>query len=120
MKLIARCAVTLAAAAALAACGGGDDAGGTAGDGGGGGGGATELTLVDNEFRPAKLTVSSGAELELVNEGETIHNLTVTGIDTDVEAGENGSVTVGLDPGTYDMICKYHEAQGMTGKLTVQ
>lgn len=121
MKRFANFGLTVLAAGILAACGGGGDAGGQGGNGGEAGGGtAATLTMVDNEFQPADLTVSAGTELELVNDGQSIHNLTVEGIDEDVEAGQSSSVTIDLEPGEYDMVCEYHEAQGMEGTLTVQ
>ncbi|MFN2591029.1 MAG: cupredoxin domain-containing protein [Actinomycetota bacterium] len=120
MNRFARIGLSLAAAGILAACGGGGDAGDTGGTGADTGAGATTLTMVDNAFQPADLTVSSGAELELVNDGEAIHNLTVDGIDQDVEAGASSTVTIDLEPGEYRMVCEYHEAQGMEGTLTVQ
>lgn len=101
----------LAVTLLLAACGGG-----------GGGGGATTVAMVDNEFQPADLTFSSGAQIELVNEGQALHNLTVqdAGIDQDVEAGQSSRVTIELEAGEYPMSCKYHAAQGMEGTLTVE
>jgi len=99
----------------LGACGGG-------GDGGGGGGGAVTLTMVDNAFDPVDLTAPSGADVELVNEGAVVHNLTVEGseINVDVAAGESGTATLDLDPGDYRTFCVYHEAAGMEGTLTVE
>ncbi|HEX2030967.1 MAG TPA: cupredoxin domain-containing protein [Actinomycetota bacterium] len=122
MKRFAHMGVALAAAGILAACGGGGDAGGAQQRDGAetGGGAGTTLTMVDNAFEPAELTVSAGTEVELVNDGESIHNLTVDGIDEDVEAGQSSSVTIDLEPGEYRMVCEYHEAQGMEGTLTVQ
>ncbi len=120
MKRSAHLAMAVMAAGVLAACGGGDADGGQAGNGAETGGGATTLTMVDNEFQPVDLTVAVGTELELVNDGEAIHNLTVDGIDEDVDAGQSSSVTIDLEPGEYRMVCEYHEAQGMEGTLTVQ
>jgi plastocyanin len=116
MNKIARFSGILAAALILAACGGGGDTGD------GGGGGASTLTMVDNAFEPADLTVSSGTELQLSNEGQAPHTFTVQGdgIDEQVEAGQSSSVTIDLEPGDYDFICEFHEAQGMTGTLTVE
>jgi plastocyanin len=118
MTKIIRAGGILAAALVLGACGGGGDTGGD----GGGGGGASSLTMVDNAFEPADLTVASGTELQLANEGESPHTFTVQGdgIDEEVEAGQSSSVTIDLDPGDYDFICEFHEAQGMTGTLTVE
>jgi plastocyanin len=112
MTSIVRFAGVLATAVVLAACGGGGD-----GDGGGGG-----LTMVDNAFQPDALTVSSGDSVEVTNDGEALHNITITeaDIDEDVEAGQSTTITVELDPGEYELFCEYHEAQGMTGTLTVE
>ncbi|HWC32904.1 MAG TPA: cupredoxin domain-containing protein, partial [Actinomycetota bacterium] len=102
----------------LSACGGGDAGGDAGGETGGdtAGGGAT-LTMVDNAFEPADATFTSGEEIELVNDGEALHNLTVegSGIDEDVEAGQSSTVAVDLDPGEYAMFCEYHRAAGMEG-----
>lgn len=119
MRSIVRSSGLVAVAFLLAACGGGD--GGGNGDGGGGGDAAT-LTLVDNEFQPADLTVSSGTELTLSNEGQNPHTFTVADaeIDEQVEAGQSSSTTIDLDPGTYDFVCEFHESAGMTGTLTVE
>jgi plastocyanin len=116
MNRIVRTGGILAAALMLSACGGGGDTGD------GGGAGASTLTMVDNAFEPADLTVSSGTELQLSNEGEAPHTFTVQGdgIDEEVEAGQSSSVTIDLEPGDYDFICEFHEAQGMTGTLTVE
>jgi plastocyanin len=113
MRSILRFGGVLSAALLLAACGGGGDTGG--------GGGAT-LTMVDNEFQPADLTVAAGTELQLSNEGQAGHTFTVTdgGIDEQVEAGQTSTATIDLDPGTYDFVCTFHESTGMTGTLTVE
>jgi plastocyanin len=116
MTSIVRLAVVLASALTLAACGGGGDAGGD-GDGGGGG-----LTMVDNAFEPGSLTVSSGDSVDVSNDGEALHNITIADadIDEDVQPGQSTSITIELDPGDYEMICEYHEGQGMTGTVTVE
>jgi plastocyanin len=108
----------VAAALVLAACGGGEEGGGgTSAEGGG----ATSLSMVDNAFEPGTLTVSSGATVEVSNDGEAPHNITVEGqgIDEDVEAGQSASVTFDLEPGDYTMFCEYHRDAGMEGTLTV-
>ncbi len=93
----------------------------TADDGEDGDSGETRIAMEDNVFVPATLTVAAGAELELDNEGENPHTFTIeeAGIDVEVPAGENGETTVDLDPGSYEFICRFHEAQGMTGTLEV-
>jgi plastocyanin len=119
MTNIGRTALTLGVALALGACGGGGD---TTGDTGDGATGASSVSMVDNAFEPSSLSVSSGGEVELTNDGESPHTFTVEGntIDEEVEPGASSSVTIDLDPGTYDVICRFHEAQGMTGTLTVE
>jgi plastocyanin len=101
------------AALLLAACGG---------DGNGGGGGTATLSTIDNAFQPASLTVSAGAELELTNDGQSLHNLTIEGTDVsqDVEAGQSATVSVDIDAGDYTMFCEYHRAIGMEGTVSVQ
>lgn len=98
------------------ACGGG---GGE--DGGGDGGTATDtVTMVDNAFEPTDPLVSSGDTLDLVNEGAATHTFTIEaeGIDEQVEAGADATVTISLDPGMYDFDCSFHPE--MTGTLTVE
>lgn len=101
-----------------AACGGDD--GGDAGSNGGGD--AVTLTAAELAWDPSSLTASSGGSIEVVNEDEAEHNLTIeeAGIDEDVEGG--GSVTVdlaGVEPGSYDFVCEYHP-DTMTGTLEVE
>jgi plastocyanin len=111
----------------------GAGAGGYGGYGGGGGSsdgsseeadGAAALTvsLVNFRFSPAKISVGSGASIELKDTNpQTPHTFTVKGSDIDVALDPQSSATVeiALDPGTYDVICRFHEAQGMTATLIV-
>jgi plastocyanin len=119
-----RGAVAAVALVALlgAACGG-DDGGdaGDAGAAGGEGGGGVTLTAAEFAWDPADLSVSAGDSIELVNEDDAKHNLTVeeAALDEDVDA--NGSVTVDLadvEAGSYDFVCEYHP-DTMTGTLEV-
>lgn len=114
MRSMARMAVLIGAVVGLAACGG---------DTGDGGGTSTDtLTMVDNAFEPADVSVASGTELQLTNDGAALHNLTIEGtsIDQDVAAGERGSVTLDLEPGEYTVFCEYHRSAGMEGTVTIQ
>lgn len=104
--------VAMAAAVALlgAACGGDD------------GGDAVTLTAAELAWDPGTLTVPSGGSIELVNEDDAKHNLTIeeAGVDEDVEGGD--SVTVDLsdvEPGSYDFVCEYH-SDTMTGTIEVE
>jgi plastocyanin len=76
--------------------------------------------MVDNSFDPASVTANG--EVRLVNEGEALHNLTVEGegVDFDVQPGQTKTESLGLDPGSYTILCKYHAQQGMEGTLTIQ
>jgi plastocyanin len=116
---------------ALTACGGGDEAGTPTSPPGATtdspsptateASGETRIAMQDNVFQPNTLTVASGAELELDNEGQNPHTFTIDGedVDTQVNAGENAKVTLDLAAGTYDFVCRFHQSLGMTGTLTV-
>jgi plastocyanin len=120
MTQISKMAGTLILAVALAACGG--DGGGGTDAGGGDGSAAATLTLTDNAFDPADLTVAAGADLEVSNDGQSLHNLTIegAGVDEDVEAGQSTTVPIDLEAGEYTMFCEYHRSAGMEGTITVQ
>lgn len=126
MRSVSKVAAAVATALLLAACGGNGDGGGTEGGGGEGvepeGGGATTLTMIDNAFQPSSLTVSAGTELKLLNDGQTVHNVTIEGTDVaqDVESGATGTVAIDAEAGDYTMFCEYHRALGMEGVITVQ
>jgi plastocyanin len=117
MVRIGLTAVAVAAALALAACGGEDAEGG-----GSEGGGAGTLSMMDNEFDPASLTVIAGDSVEVSNDGANPHNITIEGtdIDEDVDPGQSTSVTIDADPGEYTMFCEFHRSGGMEGTVTVQ
>ena len=116
MKVIG---ISLAAALVLVACGGEETGGG---GGGGGDTGATSLSLVDNEFVPSSLTVDGGASVDVTNDGQAPHTVTVEGsdINQEVESGAATTVTFDLEPGDYVMYCEFHRDGGMEGTLTVQ
>jgi plastocyanin len=118
LRYVARTAVVIAAALVLAACGGDDGNGG----GGGGGGAASSLSMVDNAFEPADLTVAAGSSLDVSNDGQALHNITIEGtdIDEDVEAGQSTSITIDAEAGDYTMFCEYHRAAGMEGTITIE
>ena len=86
--------------------------------------GSSMITMNDNNFTPAKLTVAPGAQIMLVNEGGALHNLKDkdTKGDTfdggDVQPGADGTLTAPTKPGTYPYLCTYHV--GMEGTLTVK
>jgi plastocyanin len=105
--------------------GGGGAGGGSTGSSGSGGAGNGVLTLtqVNYQFTPAKITVAQGDTITVTDSNpSTPHTFTVSGTDIDVANDPMASqdVTIDLDPGTYDFICRFHEGQGMTGTLTVE
>jgi plastocyanin len=117
MRYVARTAVLIGAALVLAACGG-DDGGG----GGGGGEAAGTLSMVDNAFEPADLTVAAGSSLDVSNDGQAPHNITIEGtdVDEDVDPGQSTSITVDAEAGEYTMFCEFHRAAGMEGTITIE
>lgn len=89
------------------------------------GGAQALLTMRDNAFEPTCLRVLADQGLQLVNEGQNLHNLTIenTMVDIDTQPGaENNTEALAgvLEPGrTYPFFCKYHRAGGMTGELQI-
>jgi plastocyanin len=81
------------------------------------------IRLVGNEFVPSCFTASAAQRLELVNEDGVLHSFTIEGtpIDVDIEGRETldlDPVTGSVEPGTYELICKYH-LPGMRGTITI-
>lgn len=80
------------------------------------------LTAVDFAWDPDSLTVAAGDSIELVNEDEAEHNLTIedAGVDEDVDGGKTVTVDLGdVKAGSYDFVCEYHP-DTMTGTLEVE
>jgi plastocyanin len=143
MGIHARFSVVVIAASVLAcaACGGGGNGGGGGGYGGGGaesgstttaerdhgmkdvsGESEVEVEADDYYFEPTILEGKPGQKLtlEVENEGEAEHNLTIEkqGIDKDLPAGEKATVEVTFPAsGTVAFYCKYHTSQNMAGAL---
>lgn len=106
-----------------AACGGDDSNGDTeAASGGGGGGEAVTLTAAEFAWDPDTLTAAADGSIELVNEDEAEHNITIeeAGVDEDVAGGESVTVDLaGVEAGSYDFVCEYHP-DTMKGTLEVE
>lgn len=104
----------------------GNGATGTTGVTGATGGAVADLTVsaVNYRFDPVNITVTSGDVIEVRDtDPRTPHTFTVKGTDIDlaVDPQSTGTVTIDLDPGTYDVVCRFHGAsQGMTATLTVE
>lgn len=82
------------------------------------------ITMTDNKFSPAKLTVAPGTEIMVMNEGTAVHDLKdkATDGDTfdsgDVAGGADGTFKAPDKAGDYPYKCTYHF--GMEGTLTVK
>jgi plastocyanin len=97
---------------------------------GGGGGDApvcenpravTTVAMGDFFYEPGCVESAAGAELEIVNEGNSPHTFTVeadASAEVDLSAGERATLTVPeLSAGTYPVTCSYHPQ--MEGALRV-
>ena|SRR5918994_1773941 len=93
-----------------------------------GGGGAGSVSMTEYAFDPSDLTVSKGDVIEVTNDGELPHNMTVEGqalATSDLDPGASQQLEVGhrlLPAGDYEFICTIddHAEQGMTGTMTVE
>src|SRR5262249_13220685 len=84
---------------------------------------SADVELDDFYFEPTVISGTAGQKvtLELENEGNALHNFSLTdqNIDTDVAAGEKAEVTVTIPTsGFLEFFCKYHRTVGMVGELT--
>jgi plastocyanin len=89
------------------------------------GGGGQTVEMTEFEFDPSDLTVSKGDVIEVTNDGELPHNMTVEGQDLATDPGASQQLEVGhrlLPAGDYEFICTIddHAEQGMTGTMTVE
>ena len=109
----------------MAACGGGDDDELTA-----------DVTMDDTlRYDPADLEINLNEETTFTfrNKDDTVHNITVpalsndieqNAIEVDVQPGQRGTlklpkVTTAPRDGFFLFYCKYHQTQGMSGKLKI-
>jgi plastocyanin len=82
------------------------------------------IRVQDFVFNPDCLIVLGGQGLEVRNGGQNLHNFSIEGsqIGFDVPPGQvtrTEAVGGAVPPGTYEFVCFYHRAQGMTGEITV-
>ena len=87
-------------------------------------GGSIEFEEDDFYFEPTILTGEPGTKvtLDITNEGDSAHNLTIEdqNIDEDTEPGETASVDVEIpEEGVVQFFCAFHTAQDMRGALAV-
>jgi plastocyanin len=84
-----------------------------------------EVELNDDYFNPKVITIPNGTTTTLIlkNKGKKEHTFTVEklGIDAEVQPGKEKNITVKpKQPGTYELICRYHLQEGMVGKVIVK
>ena len=104
--------------------------GATGATGAAGGGETLKISETDFKLDPSDPSVKAGSvTIDVSNDGETTHSLEVEGngladtsLDADLAPGDNGQLTVDLQPGTYTMYCPIddHRAQGMEGTIEVK
>ena len=84
-----------------------------------------EIELNDDYFNPKDITLPNGRTTTLIlkNKGKKEHTFTVENlrIDVEVQPGKEKTITVNpKEPGTYELICRYHFNQGMVGNVIVK
>lgn len=86
---------------------------------------ALVIELHDDYFSPKEITIPRGKKTKiwLKNKGMKEHTFTIEELDVDVELRPGVEKMVFLEPqkgGTFELICRYHEKEGMVGKVHVQ
>lgn len=84
--------------------------------------GKVEIELYDDYFEPTVLKGKPGqkVELELKNEGDNPHTLTISdqSVDKEIQPGDEGEVEVTFpQSGELEFVCRFHESKGMIGAL---
>ena len=80
------------------------------------------VSLNNYLFDPGTVKVGTGDVVAVRNgNARTPHTFTVVGEDVDLELAPltTETVTIDLAPGTYQLICRFHESLGMTATLNV-
>jgi plastocyanin len=80
------------------------------------------VSLNNYLFDPGTVKVGSGDVVAVRNgNARTPHTFTIVGEDVDLELAPltTETVTIDLPPGTYQLICRFHESLGMTATLKV-
>jgi plastocyanin len=72
-------------------------------------------------FSPSKLSVKRGTQIIVADPGSFQHTFTIPGQGIDIvnDPGQFQTVAITIPPGTYTFVCRFHQAQGMMGTLTV-
>jgi plastocyanin len=84
--------------------------------------GKVEIELDDDYFEPTILKGTPGqtVTLELRNEGNNPHTLTISdqNVDTEVQPGDEAEAEVTFpESGQLAFVCRFHESNGMVGAL---
>ncbi|MBU8771581.1 cupredoxin domain-containing protein [Cytobacillus oceanisediminis] len=84
-----------------------------------------EVELNDDYFNPKVITIPNGTSTTLIlkNKGKKEHTFTVEklGIDVEIQPGKETNISVKpKQPGTYELICRYHFQEGMVGNVIVK
>ena len=83
---------------------------------------------VDNHFHDIHpnedIQIDADRAFVIRNEGRNLHNVSIRGtsVDHDIRTGESfrlAPVGKRLAPGLYQIFCRYHDYDGMTGEITV-
>ena len=87
------------------------------------------VTLAEWKVQPARDTLQAGSvTFRVKNDGNVVHGLQIEGEGVDkgtpqIAAGQSGTLTVTLKPGTYVLYCPMaentHKMAGMSKKITV-
>jgi FtsP/CotA-like multicopper oxidase with cupredoxin domain len=86
---------------------------------------AVDVMLMDFSISPSPITVGAGGSLEVLNHGNTAHNLSVQGqslATSDLQPGSSERLDLSsLPPGDYEVFCKIpgHADAGMTAPMKV-
>jgi plastocyanin len=72
-------------------------------------------------FSPSKISVPRGTQIVVADPGSFQHTFTIAGQGIDVvnDPGQFQTVAITIPAGTYTFVCRFHQAQGMKGTLTV-
>jgi plastocyanin len=86
---------------------------------------AIKVELQDDYFNPKVITIPNGTTTKVIlkNKGKKEHTFTVEklGIDAEVQPGKETTISITpQQPGTYELICRYHFQEGMVGKVMVK
>jgi LPXTG-motif cell wall-anchored protein len=77
------------------------------------------VSMEDNFFSPAAVTITVGESVTWTNNGVALHTSTGPGWDSGA-VGPGGSFSFTFNSaGTFDYVCTFHEVLGMVGTVTV-